>query len=302
MKILIFFIAFSLYANIEDHFKKIEGLAYSVSIENVDFTYLINLDSRYERLIQSREALLPYGIWPQRFSGIYGWHLPYQTYDEVGVKFMPGMWTGIENALYLVRDGYFIFVKLGEEFYDKTVFSSWLTPGALGCTLSHLSVLQDAYDQNYETIWILEDDFNILQNPHFLSSKIETLDSLVGRDGWDVLYTDPDYLFGLDETKDLQSQIPMKWRPDMPEFDLTSLLEHTPVGDDFFKIGSRNRTHSMILCRSGIEKILDFYKKRHIFLPYDHELAFIPNLRLFVLKEPIVDNIETCSDTKDRHF
>ncbi len=299
MKILLLLWSLSLFANIEKYFRKMEEPIEAHSIEGVDFTYLINLDARKERLAHSLQQLFPYGIWPGRFPAIYGWHLPFEAYEEIGLKFQPGMWIGIENALSIAPGGFFHFVRLSEAFYGKTVFSSWLTPGGVGCTLSHLSVLQDAYDAGYQTIWILEDDFVIVKDPHLLSGLIQKLDQLAD---WDVLYTDPDYLYGLDRGADLQTQLPYKWRPDRPGFDLESLLEHTPVGDDFFKIGNRNRTHSMIIRRSGFEKILRFYKEHGLFLPYDHELGFIPHLSLFVVKESIVEAKETTSDTKDRYF
>lgn len=302
MKLILLFI-FSIticYGNIERHFKKIKDKIEDTSIRNIDYIYLINLDKRPERLARSFQQLFPYGILPQRFAAIYGWDLPISVFDDIGLKYEPGMWIGPENALYIKPDGHFIFVRLGEEFYGKTVFSGWLTPGAVGCTMSHLSVLQDAWDSGYDTIWILEDDFSIMDNPHLLPDLVDKLDLEVGADGWDILYTDPDYLF-VDETRDLQEQIPMKWRPDMPYFPLKPLLEHTPVGNDFYKIGSRNRTHSMIIRRSGMEKILNFYKRCHIFLPYDHELAFIPGIRLFVTKKSIVDVNEADSDTKNKN-
>lgn len=300
--LFILFFVLPLFASLENHLQPIPNKAHVHSIKNVDFTYLINLDSRPERLAYSLQQLYPFGIVPQRFPAIYGWHIPFNVYADLGVVFMPGMWIGIENALYVSPAGYFQFVRLGEALYGKTVFSSWLTPGAIGCTLSHLSILQDAYDAGYSTIWILEDDFILVRNPHLLSALIEKLDALVGADGWDILYTDPIYLYGIDLEKDLQEQMPYKWRPDMPDFDLLSLFEHTPVGDDFYKIGNRLRTHSMIIRRSGIEKILQFYKRHHIFIPYDHELGFIPNIRLYVTKEAIVDGMDNTSDTKNKHF
>lgn len=300
--LLFFFVTLSVYANIERHYKKFEKSPHLTSIRNVDLVYLINLDQRSERRVACLEKLAEFEIIPQRFPAIYGWHIPIWACNEMGLKFEPGMWIGPENALYMDPQGRYRMVRLGEEFYDKAVFSSWLTPGALGCTMSHLSVLQDAFDSGYQTIWILEDDFKWVANPHRISDLIEKLDQAAGADGWDVLYTDPDYLYVPEGTTDLLAHLPMKWRPDMPNFDLQRLLEHTPIGNDFFKIGSRNRTHSMIIRRSGIEKILHFYKERHIFLPYDHELAFIPTIRLFVTRELIVDMNDSTSDTKNRHF
>ena len=55
--------------------------------------------------------------------------------------------------------------------------------------------------------------------------------------------------------------------------------------------------HSMILKRSGAEKILNFFSKRGMFLPYDDELAFIPGLKMYNLKNPITSHQEEISDT-----
>lgn len=300
-RLLFIFSFITCFGRIEDHFKKIENKHEDTAIRNIDYIYLINLDGRNERWNRSLAQLVPYGILPQRFSAIYGWHLPISTFNDIGVRFSEEMWIGPENVLYFPPNRHCTFVRLGPEFYGKTVFSGWLTPGAVGCTLSHLSILQDAWDSGYETIWILEDDFHVVDNPHLISERIDQMDEIAEHEGWDILYTDPDYLF-VDENRDLHEQLPMKWRPDMPNFKLEPLLEHTEFGDHFYKIGSRNRTHSMILRRSGIEKILTFYKERQIFLPYDHELGFIPNIRLFVIKEPIVETIDITSDTKNKNF
>ena len=57
---------------------------------------------------------------------------------------------------------------VSNEFIDKegeVYFSLALSRGAIGIILSHLSVLQDAYDAGYETIWVMEDDVEVLQMP-----------------------------------------------------------------------------------------------------------------------------------------
>ncbi|MBI2742406.1 MAG: glycosyltransferase family 25 protein [Chlamydiales bacterium] len=291
-------------ASLRPYLKRVENKREGSQIRNIDFIYLINLEQRPDKFAGCMRQLAPYNISPHKFFGIYGWRLPTHVLDQIGVKFLPSMWTGRENALHFYPNGNGScqMIALNDSWYGKTCFSSWMTPGAIGCTLSHLSVLQDAYDSGYETIWIMEDDILVAQDPHKLSALIDELDLQVGKNGWDLLYTDCDYLMGLDESRDLQAQVPMKWRPDMPSFNLRILLEHTDVGDDFIKIGSRIRTHSMILRRSGIKKILDFYHTHHIFMPYDHELGFIPNIRLFVVREGIVTSAEAVSDTKNFHF
>lgn len=291
-------------AGIEDHYRKLEGKSKDkTGVEGIDYIYLINLDTRPEKFKASIAQLAPYGIAPERFPAIYGWSLSAAVINDVGLRYTCGMWSGLENALHfpLHWNGASQFVKINESCYGMTFFSGWTTPGAIGCTLSHLSVLYDAYLSGYETIWILEDDISVAKDPHILTLRIQELDSLTDKE-WDILYTDSDYLTLEYPDLPIFKQLPMKWRPDMPFFDLDILLEHTPVGEHFFKIGSRNRTHSYLIRRSGMKKILTFYQERGMFLPIDHELAFIPELKLYVTHDSIVTTSETFSDTKNHYF
>jgi hypothetical protein len=119
---------------------------------------------------------------------------------------------------------------------------------------------------------------------------------------WDVLYTDCDYMQGIDPNKNLAAQLPWMWRPDTFTFDLQQLLEYTPVGDDFAKIGCRIRAHSIIYRRAGIKKILDFYESCNMYIPYDWEIALVPDIQLYILNHGVVGARETTSDTKIKHF
>ena len=291
------------HAGIENQYRKLENKLGSCGITNVDYVYLINLDQRPEKWAQSIKQLAPYGIFPERYPGIYGWTLSPSALNDMALKFQHGMWTGREYVMHfpLDGDGTPQYVLLTGACYGKAYFSGWTVKGTIGCTLSHLSVLKDAYDEGYNTIWILEDDIVALDNPHKLSGLLKELDALVGADGWDVLYTDFDYLV-VDKTKDLASQIPLMWRPDMPWLNIQFLAEHQDVGEKFMKIGSRMRAHSIIYRRCGIEKILEFYRAHDNFLPYDQELALIPGIRLYVVKKSIVSFNETTSDTRHKYF
>ena len=62
----------------------------------------------------------------------------------------------------------------------------------MGIVLSHLSILQAAYDAGHETIWVMEDDIEVKRDPRILSDLIDILDQVVGRDNWDILFTDRD--------------------------------------------------------------------------------------------------------------
>ncbi|HSX03671.1 MAG TPA: glycosyltransferase family 25 protein [Rhabdochlamydiaceae bacterium] len=305
IKYALFFLLFSLqcYAGIENQYRKLENKKGCVAPRNIDYVYMINLDQRPEKWNRSSLQLSPFGIIPERFPGIYGWTLQPDVLNDMGLKFQHGMWTGREYVMVFPPDknGEYEFIFLNGACYGKACFSGWTVKGTIGCTLSHLSVFKDAYDSGYQTIWVMEDDIVVVEDPHRLSAVIEDLDALVGSDGWDVLYTDYDCLF-VDKEKDLASQIPLKWRPDMPFLNIQYLIEHQDMGEKFVKIGSRNRAHSIIYRRSGLQKIMDFYKTHDNFLPFDEEISLIPGMRLFVVKKSIVSYHEITSDTRYRYF
>lgn len=304
MRVLLLFCLFLHgYAGIEDHYKKMGSKTGCSTIRNVDYVYMINLDQRPEKWESAFNELAPYWIWPERFSGIYGWTIPPEVLNDIGLKFQHGMWTGYEYVMVFPpeRGGEWDFIFLRGSDYGKACFSGWTVKGTIGCSLSHLSVLKDGYDSGYNTIWILEDDISVRGDPHRLSQLIDELDALVGPNGWDVLYTDSGYA-EVDDSKDIAPQIPWMWRPDMPFLDLRPLVAHSDLGEHFVKIGSRMRAHSMIYRRSGMKKILDFYREHQNFLPYDQEMPMVPGIQLFVLKEDIVTSQQTTSDTRYRYF
>lgn len=281
--------------NIHKHLKKAVNKEEHNQIRNIDFIYLINLDHRPERLEKCRQQFRPYGIIPYRFSAIYGWTLPASTLNDIGVKFLPGM-EGGHWATHFPLDG---DVPPEDDFlrkdcYGKVFFSRWMTKGAIGCSLSHLSVLQDAYDAGYETIWVMEDDIAINESPHKLSEYIDKLDALVGKRGWDVLYTDM-----YEKQHKINANAWVLWRPDMPT---PGNSIFAMISEDFVQIGRRVLAHSLVLRRSGLKKILDFIKGHGIYVPYDHELALAPGMKLYCLRENLVTYKKSSSDTENKNF
>ena len=261
----------------------------------IDYIYLINLDCRPEKLETCMEQLLPYGVIPSRFSAVNGWLLSSIELEELGTK-VHSRKLKKHSCRIVSHEGVEKLKKIAFErvYHDKTCFSNVMTQGAIGCTLSHLSVLQDAYDSGYEIIWVLEDDIKVIKNPLLLDNYIYLLNSLVGKDNWDILYTDlrPNSKAFLN--KDYMKQC--LWRPDMKYTLGNSYSSASVIDKDFMRIKSRLKTHSMIISRSGIKKILDFVKKHHIFRPYDLELAIIPDIKLYNL---CFDLVSATSDISD---
>ncbi|OGN64788.1 MAG: hypothetical protein A3E80_05100 [Chlamydiae bacterium RIFCSPHIGHO2_12_FULL_49_9] len=284
LSVLFFLSAFCLHAKVEDHFKKAEGKSDIHRMRNIDFIYVLNLEQRPEKFERCAQQLALWGIHPYRFSAVNGWELSLETVTDVGVTFEPWMSTGSWGTYYewdTWKEARHEYVyKMG-----RTYFCHCMSLGAVGIALSHLSILQDAYDSGYETIWVMEDDIDVLRNPHTLSDLIDKLSQEVGEDGWDILFTDQD-------TKNtLGYYVPctgFAWRPNYYPSDPNQFAQRYAISADFRRVGARFGAYSMIVRRSGMKKILDFLKTYKIFLPYDIEYPYPPDIRLFTVLTDIV--------------
>jgi len=272
-----------LFAKLEDHFKMVPDKSGYHQMRNIDFIYMINLDERPEKFASCISQLRPYGIYPCRFSAVNGWKLSMKTINELGVEYKSGMPKGIRGTHYpLDGSGPFYEVMY---LPGRRYFADGMAPGAIGCILSHLSILQDAINSEYKTIWVMEDDIEILQNPHFLSDLIDKMDALVGPDRWDVLFTDRD-------TKNSDGvYVPCLSTPVKPNFEFTDTARFKvcqPIDADLRKIGARFGTYSMIIRKSGMEKILQFIKQYKVFYPYDVEFFLSPDIQLYTVMRDVV--------------
>lgn len=302
MKQLIFIFAFyalSLNGAVQDYFKKIPQKPEIQCVENIDYIYVINLDQRPEKFEGCVNQLLPYGIELFRFSAVNGWELTLENINDVGIEYRPWMQSGIWGTFYPVggdaKPQHEIMQEVG-----KTYFSHCMSRGAIGICLSHLSVLQDAYDSGFETIWVMEDDIEIITNPHILAKSIANLDSIVGSSGWDVLFTDQD-------TKNSRGEYVPCWayahRPNYISANPQGYFLRKYIGHDLRQIGARYGAYSMIVRRSGMEKILNFFKTYKIFLPYDIDFNQIPDIRLFtVLNDVVSTQIDAPSDNGNPNY
>lgn len=285
--LFIFFIC-NLQADLFDHLKKVENKSAAYSMQNIDFIYMINLDQRPEKLKGSLDQLAPYGIHPCRFSAVNGWELSLEDLDDVGLQFSPEMVGGIMGTCYPLGGNFEPSHETISQ-YGKTYFCHCMARGAIGIALSHISILQDAFDSGYETIWVMEDDIQIIRDPNIISDMIEKLDELVGAGNWDVLFTDRD----IRDTNGNHSTT--YWagrRPDYLVFTQENdYMIKKQVSPDFLKIGARSGAHSMIIRRSGIQKLLRFFYAHQIFFPYDMEYILPRGINLYTVNEDIVSNL-----------
>lgn len=285
----------SLYGDVEDHFRTCidKPIYQKQQIDGIDYIYMINLDKRPERLQESLLQLQPYGVIPYRFSAVDGRSLLPKTLSDLCVTYQKNMqahhWAHVVES-----NGKLDYVFLQEDTPQLPILSEWMTLGAVGCALSHLSILQDAYEAGYNTIWVFEDDITVKENPHLITELIMKLDDLT-QGQWDLLYTDPT---GLDIPSMEIGHLWWMWRPEQILYDTKVFFRRSELTKDFIQVGSHTRTHSIIIRRSGMEKILNHIKDHHLYLPFDHEIAFTPDINLYVTSTVLVTYNDSVSDIK----
>jgi len=283
------------FAAVIDHLKpalnKEDGVEHS--LRNIDFIYMINLDQRPEKFARSTKQLASYDVFPYRFSAVNGWEIPFETINKLGVGFKVGMKKNLWATAYLPEDA----GKAHHEIMQvegRNYFCHHMSRGAIGIVLSHLSILKDALDSGYKTIWVMEDDVEVIRNPNEMSTLIEKLDALVGKGRWDILFTDRD-------TKNKRGEyVPCRGYALKPDFDpkhATRFSKVLDVSRDFRRIGARYGAYSMIIRRQGMKKILNFINEHKIFLPYDMEFYLPDDIVMYSVKEDVVSTfIDAHSD------
>lgn len=218
------------------------------NLKMIDCIYLINLDRRPDRLERMQGLLDNFGLHAKRMPAVDG--------------------------------------KSLTEEHKKALFGSYpvrMPNGAIGCLLSHLSVLQDAYERGFKRIWVLEDDVLISEDPHVLSNYLAALEKLDPH--WDIFFTD------IDAKGDHGEYIVAcvsDFRPGQPQKPLLYYQKKKRVGSDFFQIRQRFGTWSMMISREGMRKILDYYNHVFLWAPYDVDLFYTPGLNCYTPLKDIV--------------
>lgn len=279
----------TLEAALFDHLTPPQGKDSGHSIPGIDYIYMINLDIRPEKFQKSLQQLKPYNITPYRFSAVYGKLLSSEVFEDIMLKYQPWM-KKMEAVEYNKKTASFVKVKKMEKT-GAPYACIHMTPGYAGSFLSHLSLLKDGLDSGYETIWILEDDIQVVKDPNSLSSLIKELDILVP--DWDVLFTDS----GMQKTLN-QNTLKYHRRPDMPYISPNSFnYRRRQINKTFSWEGPRYGTQSYIVRKSGMKKILDYFQENGLFLVYDVEFMYLP-INAIRLNSPVVtDMLETVSDS-----
>lgn len=273
-----------LSADIEKHLKSVPNKSSRHAMRNIGFIYMINLDKRPEKWKKASDQLAAFWIYPYRFSAVNGWELSLEAINDVGVKFSAGMEGGFMGTSYHLNGN---FEQSHEVIQNdgQTYFGHCTARGTIGCWLSHVSILKDAFDAGYETIWVMEDDIMLVQDPRMVSDLVERLDQLVGKGNWDILFTDRDirsahnyYVTAHGAAK----------RPDYGFYN--NFDTRMELNAEFRTIGARFGTHSMLISKSGIAKLWHFFKEHQMFLPIDMDLIYPAGIKLFTVLNDVVTN------------
>ncbi len=218
-------------------------------VKRVDSIYVINLDRRPEKWERVRNLLLTQGMNANRVSAVDGWNLTEEMQSELA-------------GSYPVR----------------------MLKGEVGCLLSHVSAIKDAYDRGYKTAWIFEDDIEFSENPHQMGNLIKKLNIL--DPGWDILYTDVDSKNSSGETI---LALASDFRPDRAvEVSLSYYLFRPRVSDDFLLVRQRYGLYSYIVSRKGMKKIYDYFTHVNLWTAIDIDIHYIPTIQQYSTVRDIV--------------
>ena len=127
----------------------------------------------------------------------------------------------------------------------------------------------------------MEDDIEVMRDPQLLSEIIDRIDV-----DWDILFTDRDMRDA--EGRHKVCYLASK-RPDFVAHSNDFALKKS-INSDVYQIGARWGAHSMILRRSGIEKLLQFFLAHQVFFPYDMDYILPRGLKMYTVLQDIVSN------------
>ncbi len=234
----------------------------------IDKLYIVSLDwdtdSVQGILDVVNQVGLPYGI-PYEVLGIQGSELTKHHMSLMGIKLYDD-WN-LNNGNVVIDDSQ-------NRFWQRDV-----TQGEVGCALSHISIWEDAYKNQYENILVYEDDIVFKDTMDWNQfDKVRTMN-------YDLFYLGRLIQDGFDNVVD------------------------KPIDDMICKPGYSYQTHAYMLSKKGIKKLvqnhLPTYKS--MLFPVDEFLPslycrtprtelnniFIKDMNTFALNESVLEQSRT---------
>ena len=194
----------------------------------IDFIYVINLATDSDRIFKNIQNLnfkddLPY----YEFPAVNGWDLVKGKVDST-YEFKQADWWKLPSN-------------------SKEPQNDWwsrdLTPGEIGCALSHYQLIEGAYNSGYENVLILEEDFYLNKEfDKFPEFELNHLD-----DDWSICYLGRSPL-----EKDKEKA----------------------VNEAIVRCGYTFNTHAYMISRKGMKEILNSGYLENL-IPYDEFMSAI---------------------------
>lgn len=217
---------------------------FSSGIESIDCIYVVNLDEKIFRWNDLKISSEKRGLALNRVSAVNGWKLSPEVIQSI------------------------------------TSPNRKMKAGAVGCFLSHISVLKNAYENGFNTIWVLEDDVEIVDDPQKILFILESLYQIDPQ--WDILYTDVKTL-GLINGEEI----------------IITPQNTNILNNHLMRAGNRYGMHSFLISKNGIEKLLKYFLTHLLMAPIDIELHWIPNINKYSVRKNIISNISGFDSTTE---
>lgn len=233
---------------LEKYLKSFQISENKSGIAGVDCIYVINLDKRREKWDRMKKLCEEQGLKINRVSGINGWKIPFEICKELA-------------GPYPVR----------------------MRGGSLGCLLSHISVIKDAWERNFEVIWVMEDDLEFIEDIQwipYLLGKLNKIDPY-----WDIFFTDVD---SKDKNGNHLLSLSSDFRFDQDHYPLEYYIEKIPVDEDIMMIRQRFGMYSFLITRRGMEKVLDYFTHVYLWTAVDIDIHYIPYIREYSARKDII--------------
>jgi GR25 family glycosyltransferase involved in LPS biosynthesis len=227
-------------------------------IAGIDCTYCINLDVREDKWKTMEQRLSDQGLKATRFSAINGWK------------------------------------KIAREQIKaiQKPYRAHLNKGRVGCLLSHLSILKDSENRNFDRILILEDDVNFISDMKDLSGYLEKLSALDPE--WDILFLDD-----WDLAKHLGGR-PAEDRPHSKMSQIIKKPKESLPGTHFTRIYYRQGAYAMVFSKNGARKFNEYFARTPVCLAYDIEFNHIPDINMYETDKDFVSVDTNVSDTSQK--
>ncbi|MCX6988690.1 MAG: glycosyltransferase family 25 protein [Chlamydiae bacterium] len=224
----------------------------------IDCIYVINLDQHPQKWELLKTTFSEFNLSPNRVPAINGWEMTTLQKQEL---FGP--------------------------------YPIQLTGGQIGCMLSHISILNDAYKRGFKKIWILEDDVIFTENPECLIDPLTKLEELAP--DWDIFYTDTN-LTKLDGSYLLHPH-ELRLRPKQRINRRRIRAQNQPISSDILTSTLRFGLHSYLVSEQGVKKILDYFKHTYLWSPIDWDIHVIPGIKEYKYARDLTLQNRTISNT-----